>query len=198
MRVLQSVVLIVLFVFTGASFASGRSGEVESQTPVMSAAKAKGTATPAERARFAGSYRYAGSAEEEEGRRAAIDRAVKSTFFAIRSAARSRISATTQILPSYSFSFEAGKIRVQASSRPEMVSPENGEPADYAFKGMRSKFTQRFAGGRLTQVFVSESGTRENEFTLSEDGKVLTLKVTLTSPRLPKGVVYSLSYKKSS
>lgn len=201
MRVSRSVVMIALFiffVFTGASFAMGESGERESQAPAMSAAKAIATATPGERARFAGTYRYAGTATEEEVRRAAIDRAVESTFFAIRSAARSRISATTQILASYTFSFEAGKIHVQPSARPEMVSSANGEPADYVYKGMRSRFTQQFAGGRLTQVFISESGKRENEFTLSQDGEVLTLKVTLSSPRLSKGVVYSLSYKKAN
>jgi hypothetical protein len=53
------------------------------------------------------------------------------------------------------------------------------------------------AGDHLTQVFVSDDGRRENEFTVSQDGKTVTLKVTLTSGRLSSPVAYSLSYKKA-
>ena len=146
--------------------------------------------------RIAGTYRYVGTAAEQEARQAAIDHAVEKMSAFIRSTARSRISATTQILESYSFSSEAGKIRVRAQGRPEMVSGDKGEPADYVYNGKRSTLTQVRDGDRITQVFLSDDGRRENEFTLSPDGQVVMLKVTLTSQRLSVPVVYRLSYKK--
>lgn len=150
-----------------------------------------------QRTRFAGTYRYAGDSQEEEARKAAIDHAVEGLSFVIRSAARGRITATTQILQTYSFSFEPGKIVVRPQSRPEMISGDKGEPADYIYKGKTSRFTQLMVGDRITQVFTSDDGKRENEFTLSKDGNLLRLKVTLTSPRLSNPVVYALSYKKT-
>ena len=78
-----------------------------------------------------------------------------------------------------------------------MISGDKGEPADYVYNAKTSKLTQVFAGDRITQVFVSDDGRRENEFTLSQDGQVLRVNVTLTSARLSNPVVYSLSYKRA-
>jgi hypothetical protein len=186
--------MISLFLCAAARFAvDGRA-----QTTANDPAKASSPAVSADpRARFTGTYRYAGSAQEEEARRAAIDHAVEGLSFITRSTARSRVSATTQILGSYSFSFEPGKILVRPQSRPEMISGDKGEPVDYVYNGKRSRLTQSIVGDRISQAFVSDDGRRENEFTLSKDGQVLTLNVTLTSARLSKPVVYSLSYKKA-
>ena len=145
---------------------------------------------------FTGAYQYAGGAQEDETRKAAIDHAVEDMSSFTRRIARNRITATTQILGSYSFSFEPGKIVVRPQLRPEMISGDKGEPADYVYNGKRSTLTQVFAGSRITQVFISDDGKRENEFTLSKDGQVLTLKVTVTSSRLSNAIIYSLSYKK--
>ena len=149
------------------------------------------------RERFSGTFHYAGSAQEQEARRAAIDRAVAGMSFVIRSTARSRITATTQILDSYAFSFEPQKIIVRPSSRPEMITADNGVPVDYVYKNSHSKLVQQFVGDRISQVFTSDDGKRENEFTLSLDGKTLNVKVTLSGARLPTPVVYTLTYAKA-
>jgi hypothetical protein len=150
-----------------------------------------------QRLRFTGTYRYAGGAREDDARKAAIDHAVESMSSFARSIARNRIGATTQIPGFYTFSFDPGKIKVLPESRPQMISGDKGESADYVYNGKRSTLTQALAGDRLTQVFVSDDGKRENEFTLAKDGQTLTLKVTVTNSRLSNPVVYSLSYKKA-
>lgn len=192
-------VLMVGALFLGV--VSGFVIDIKGQMAANSSAKTPASSAPAgtsdQPVRFAGTYRYAGNAQEEEARRAAIDRAVEGMSVFIRSTARNRVSATTQILGSYSFSFESGKIWVRAQSRPDMISGDKGEPADYVYNGKHSKLTQRLVGDRISQVFVSDDGRRENEYMLSQDGRMVTLKVTLTSPRLSVPVVYSLSYKKA-
>jgi hypothetical protein len=163
----------------------------------MGAAKGTGSAVGDARAQFAGTYKYAGETQEDDARKAVIEQAVQSMSAFTRSTARSRILATTQIPGTYAFSFEPGKIRVLPESRPEMISGDKGEPAEYVYNGKKSTLTQTLEGNRLTQVFVSGDGKRQNEFALSADGQTLTLKVTLTISRLSSPIVYGLSYKKA-
>ncbi len=150
-----------------------------------------------ERRRFAGTYRFAGSAAEEAARSAALDRCVGTLFFAIRGIARSRLSNGTKIEPWVSFGFEAGSIQYRTPSSPVATSPEQGTVVDYASHGERSKLSQRFGDGRLNQVFAADEGKRTNEWILAPDGSTLTLRVTISSPKLSVPVAYSLTYKKT-
>lgn len=197
MQRLRVFPMAALSVCASVGFAVGAGGQTTANGSSRSTVLSTSLRMDDQRERFAGTYRYAWNSQEEEARRAAIDRGVERMSVFIRSTARNRISATTQILGSYSFSFEAGKIRVRAQGRPEMLSGENGEPVDYVYNGKRSELTQRLVGDRISQTFVSEDGRRENEFTISRDGQVLTLTVTVSSPRLSVPVVYRLSYKKA-
>lgn len=176
----RPIIAFALFLCTVAAFVSVANGQTSDQ-----------------RAKFTGTFRYAGNAQQEDARRAAIDRAVAGMSAFTRSTARNRISATTQIISSYSFSFDPGKIVVRAQSRPDMISGDKGEPADYTYNGKTSQLTQRLVEDRISQTFVSDDGRRENEYTLSPDGQSLLLKVTVISSRLSTPVTYSLSYKKA-
>ena len=194
MRRWRALMMVALFLCPAPGFGLGFGIEGAIQAAAKSSAA---SASGDQRPRFTGTYRYAGSAQEEEARSKAIDHAVEGLSFITRSTARSRVSATTQILGFYSFSFEPGKIIVRPQSRPEMVSGDKGESADYVYNGKKSTLTQVLAGDRIMQVFVSDDGKRENEFTFSKDGQMVTLKVTLSSARLANPVVYSLSYKRA-
>jgi hypothetical protein len=198
MRPWRDLMIIALFLCPVLGFGIGFGIEAATQTAANDSAKFPAAAGAGDlRARFTGTYLYAGSAQEEGARNAAIDHAVEGLSFVTRSTARNRVSATTQILGFYNFSFEPGKIVVRPEARPEMVSRDTGEPTDYVYNRKHSTLTQVLAGDRITQVFVSDDGRRQNEFTLSQDGRVLTIKVTLSSARLSSPVVYSLSYKRA-
>jgi hypothetical protein len=191
MRPWRVLTIVALFLCSFLGFGI----EGAAQTAAKSSAS---VASGDQRARFAGTYRYAGGAQEDDARKAAIDHGVESLSVFTRSTARSRVQATTQIPGSYAFSFEPGKIIVRPEGRPDVISGDKGESADYVYNGKKSTVSQVIAGDRITQVFVSDDGKRQNEFTLSQDGQVLTLKVTVTSARLSNPVVYSLTYKKAN
>jgi hypothetical protein len=55
----------------------------------------------------------------------------------------------------------------------------------------------RLGAGALTQTFKSEEGERVNEFHLQPDG-TLSLDVTVTSPKLPAPVKYTLQFRRES
>jgi len=190
MRLWRDLIIIALFLC--AAFGFGTAGEAQTAAK-SSAAVASGD----QRARFTGTYRYAGGTQEDDARKAAIEHGVESMSSFTRSTARNRINGTTQIPGSYAFSFEPGKIVVRPESRPDVISGDKGEPADYVYNGKKSRVTQTIAEDRITQVFISDDGKRENEFTLSQDGKELKLKVTLTISRISNPIVYSLSYKRA-
>lgn len=153
-------------------------------------------AVPDDRARFTASFRFVGSTSEEDARRAAIDRGIDSLFFAIRGIARSRLSDGTKIDPWVAFSFDAEKIRVRLPSVTH-VSPANGAAVDYVSGSDHTKLTQLLSAGRVTQVFDAGEGRRMNEWLLSPDARMLKLKVTVSSPKLTRPVVYTLTYMRA-
>ena len=149
------------------------------------------------RARYAGSYRYAGSAAEQKMRAEAIDRSVETFFFVVRGMARARLTDRTRIMPTCKFEFGGGNIRSTVPGHAVAVSPENGAPAPYRVDDDAIVLSQRFEGQRLVQVFrADEGGTRTNEFTLSPDGTLLVMKATLSSPKLSIPVIYTLTYRR--
>lgn len=154
-------------------------------------------ATAELRNRYAGSFRYAGDAAEQKARLDAIDKSVSNLFFAIRGTARGKVTDRTRIMPTCRFEFSAGNIRSTVPGHAVAVSPETGTPAPYKVDDDAIVLTQRFEGDKLVQVFrADEGGTRRNEFTLSADGNVLTMKATLSSPKLTTAVVYTLTYRR--
>jgi len=149
------------------------------------------------RSRFAGLYRYAGDAREQQLRLEAIDRSVASLFFAVRGVARSKIEDRTRIMPTCKFEFGDGQIRSTVPGHAVAVSPETGAPTHYRVEDDPIVLTQRFEGARIVQVFrADEGGTRRNEFSLSADGKLLFVRATLSSPKLSIPVVYTLTYRR--
>jgi hypothetical protein len=150
------------------------------------------------RARFAGSYRYAGTEAEQRARAQAIEHSLEALFFAVRGIARAKVVERTRIMPTCRFEFIEGSIRSTVPGHAVAISPETGAPAPYRVGDDAIVLSQRFEGQRLVQVFrADEGGTRTNEFTLSADGALLVMKATLSSPRLPIPVVYTLTYRRT-
>ncbi len=151
------------------------------------------------RHRFAGTYRYVGDAREQRARQEAIDRAVSTFFFAVRGLARAKIEDRTRIVPTCKFEFPTGKIRSTVPGHPVATSPDDGTPTSYRVEDDAIVLRQRFDGARLVQSFTAdEGGTRMNELTLSADGNILTMKATVSSPKLKTPIVYTLTYARTN
>jgi hypothetical protein len=173
------------------------SGRADSTAPGASSAASAPTIEEL-RSRFTGLYRYVGDAAEQQKRIDAIDRSVASLFFAVRSMARAKIEDRTRIMPTCKFEFGDGQIRSTVPGHAVAISPESGAPAPYRVDDDAIVLTQRFDGARIVQVFrADEGGTRKNEFSLSPDGKILSVKATLSSPKLSVPVVYTLTYRRA-
>ena len=142
---------------------------------------------------FAGHYRLDAKASDNVGN--AIEDQTKSMNFITRPIARGRLKKTNPAYDSIAIAFPATNISVTLEQRKPIVFPANGTAVKWTREdGEVFDVSGKVANGVLTQTFVAEDGRRTNTYTLSPDGRTMTLNVKVESPRLPKPVTYKLVY----
>jgi hypothetical protein len=142
---------------------------------------------------LAGHYRLDAKASDNVG--AAIESQTASMNFITRPIARGRLKKTNPAYDSIVIAFPAPNTSITLDQRKPIVFPSNGTAVKWTREdGEKFDVSGKEANGALTQVFVAEDGRRTNVYTLSPDGRTMTLNVTVESPRLPKPVRYKLVY----
>ena len=130
---------------------------------------------------------------------AAINRAVARMNFVTRPIARGRLRRTNTAYERVVIAFPSNQVSVRYDERNPIVSPASGAAVKWTREdGEVFDVSMRPAGGRLTQTFTAEDGSRENVYTLSADGRTLTMNVTIRSPRLSAPLTYKLVYNRAS
>lgn len=129
----------------------------------------------------------------------AIEATVKGMFFG-KSRARNRLRETN--LPPYQrivISYTEAEVSITTDQRPPLRTPINGTPVDWTREdGEKIKVSTVWESGKLKRTFKAEEGQRVNTYSISEDGKTLTMQVNVTSPRLPRPLTYKLVYQRSN
>lgn len=144
-----------------------------------------------------GSFTYDASASDNLN--AAIDGAVARMNFAMRPFARGRLRKTNQPYKRLTISHTATQVSVSMDGRAAIVTPANGTPIDWRREdGERLKVSTEWENGALEHTFKAEDGQRVNVYSVSPDGRTLTMNVTLTSPRLSRPLTYKLVYRRAS
>lgn len=175
-----------------AAFAGSASADEPTPAPAPSAAPAP---APSPRDRFAGSFTFGGAEAEKKARVAAIEKSVDGIFFAVRGIAKGKVETKTVIRQDIGFSFAGGNITTTSSGANPATSPESGASVPYKSGDDTVQLSQKFnAQGQLVQTFQGSEGGRTNVYTLSADGRTLTLSVTLTSSKLSVPCRYNLTY----
>lgn len=78
-----------------------------------------------------------------------------------------------------------------------LTSPRNGSVEDWRpDDGEAIDVVTRTSSGQLVQTFHAEDGSRVNDVTLSAAGDVLTMKVTVASPKLNEPLHYRLVFRR--
>lgn len=129
----------------------------------------------------------------------AIDVAVARMNFANRPIARGRLRKTNQPYARIVIAFADGAVSTTFDQRKAIVTPLDGSPVSWTREdGERLAVSTEWENGVLEQAFRAEDGQRVNAFSLSPDGKLLTMNVTVTSPRLRAPLTYRLVYARAS
>lgn len=144
--------------------------------------------------RFAGHYALV--KDQKEDIRRAIEQATESMNFFARPIARRLLRQKTVLYPAFSMERSGEFLRTSLAGQPPLLLPLSGAAVPWKTPDGETVRVRLISGQALRQLFVAKQGRRENRFTLSSDGGLLTMEVTITSNELPRPVEYRLIYRR--
>lgn len=140
---------------------------------------------------------YALDEEASDPIRPAIEQAIARMNFITRPVARGRLTRTNEPYRAITIRQSGEEISIITDDRAPIVARPDGNPARWQREdGEELDLTTRWDGPMLEQTFVAEDGQRRNVYSLAPDGDTLELDVTVTSPRLPAPLTYTLRYRR--
>lgn len=140
-----------------------------------------------------GSYTYLPAASDDI--HPAIERGIAGMSFVVRPVARSRLRKTNEPYGTITISRTPAEVAIATDGGAPVVTPADGSVVRWRREdGEIFRVSTELRGGVLRQTFVADDGQRENAYSLSAAGDTLTLRVTVTSPRLPRPMSYRLVY----
>jgi uncharacterized membrane protein len=145
---------------------------------------------------FVGNYTLNAHASDSVER--AIGEAGSHVMFLIRGIARSRMRATNPTYQAVHIAEDASNFAIAFDRRAAVHSPTNGTAVPWTREdGEKLQVSTRVADGKLVQTFVAPDGRRVNTYSLSNDGKTLTMEVVVTSGKLPQPLHYRLVFDRA-
>ena len=127
-----------------------------------------------------------------------IDEAVGKLNFLTRDIARGRLKKLNPVYRQVAIT-ASNEISVTVDNQPPLRTPAKGAPVAWVGPdGGKVNASMKLAGPRLAQTFTSADGRRVNDYSLSPDGRTLTMQVTETSPRLSQTLTYKQVYRRVS
>ena len=128
-----------------------------------------------------------------------IENAVGKLNFLTRDIARERLRKLNPAYRQVAINSFPSEISVTVDNQPSLRTPAKGAPVAWVGPdGGKVNVSMQLAGLRLAQTFTSADGRRVNDYSLSPDGRTLTMQVTETSPRLAQTITYKQVYRRVS
>lgn len=144
---------------------------------------------------FDGTYKLDNAASDNID--TAIEQGIKGLSFLVRPFARSRVKKLNPAYQTVSIASSAGEIRIAVENQPALKMRTDGSAVVWSSpEGGKANVKARFENGHLLQEFDSPDGRRVNDYTLSADGRILTMLVTETSARLSAPIKYKQVYRR--
>jgi hypothetical protein len=129
----------------------------------------------------------------------AIETAVGKLDFVRREIARGRLEKLNPAYHKVAITSSPNEISITVDNQPPLRTPAKGTPVAWAGPDRgKVNASMQLAGRRLAQTFTSADGRRINDYTLSPDGRTLTMQVKETSPRLSQTITYKQVYRRGS
>ena len=120
-----------------------------------------------------------------------IEHAAGKLNFLTRDIARGRLKKLNPVYRQVAITASPNEISVTVDNQPPLRTPAKGASVAWVGPdGGKVNVSMQLAGRRLAQTFTSADGRRVNDYTLSPDGRTLTMQVTETSPRLSQTITY--------
>ena len=128
-----------------------------------------------------------------------IETAVEKLNFVMRDIARGRLKKLNPAYRQVAVTSSPNEISVAVDNQPPLRTPAKGAPVAWVGPdGGKVNASMQLTGRLLAHTFTSADGRRVNDYTLSPDGRTLTMQVTETSPRLSQTITYKQVYRRVS
>jgi len=128
---------------------------------------------------------------------ATIDHSTAGMNFLIRPIARGRLKKTNPAYPHLVIQQQPKEWVIRYDQRAPQHMPSDGTAVDWAREdGEHFQLSAHAEQNDLIQTYQAPDGKRVNRFHLDPGTGVLTLAVTVTSPKLPAPLSYTLSYSR--
>ena len=128
-----------------------------------------------------------------------IETAVEKLNFVTRDIARGRLEKLNPAYHKVAITSSPNEISVTVNNQRPLRTPAKGAPVAWVGPdGAKVNASMQLTGRLLAQTFTSSDGRRVNDYTLSPDGRTLTMQVTETSPRLSQTITYKQVYRRVS
>lgn len=173
-----------------ASIPVSAAAELPAATPADSRSEADAALD-----RLSATYTFVGGEREHKGLIDAIEAVVGDMNLFVRDIARDRLRASNEVPSALAIhrigrrvtvSFDERTYTAELGGPPVTVQGATGDPV---------RLTYRLQGQRLIQDFRGERGGRVNAFYVDAEGR-LRIDVKVHSPKLPKDLLYRLSFGK--
>jgi len=136
---------------------------------------------------------------DSDNMNAVIEDAMGKLNFVTRDIARGRLKKLNPAYRQVAITSSSNEISVTVDNQPPLRTPAKGAPVAWVGPdGRKVNVSMQLVGRHLEQTFTSATGRRVNDYTLSPDGRTLTMQVTETSPRLSHSITYKQLYRRVS
>ena len=129
----------------------------------------------------------------------AIDDAVARMNVMLRPTMRARLRRTNRAYQRVVIDYDQRTVSIAFDQRRPMESPADGATVKWTREdGEKFDLSTEWEGGRLEQTLKGKEEEYTNTFSVSPDGRTLTLGVVFSSPKLPRPLTYKLVYNRAS
>jgi hypothetical protein len=145
--------------------------------------------------------RFAGEWQGQATATATVEQAVKqvtdSMSVLTRGIARGRLLKANAAPARIRMQQDGGALRIQFEDRPAVTLPLSGSSVKDGERTMRLE-PEGETGAALRQIGETDQGRRVNVYRLGPGADAMTMAVTVTSPRLPSPLTYTLSFTRAA
>jgi hypothetical protein len=141
-----------------------------------------------------GDYRYSGGSTQKNAVKREIEETVGKMSVLARGIARTRLTKANKVPSHVEIANDGDLVTVEIDGK-AYTAALGGKSVSVRDQGQRSRLRYQMRGDSLYMILDGQEGDRTNVFTPRKDGMGVTMRVKLSSSKLPQAIVYSLSYR---
>jgi len=189
--------LAVVLAAAPAAFAQKPDSSVAPTPRADSSAQSTSPTTQTKPVPAPGTYRFTLAPDSSDNIRAAVNTTVQHMSFITRPIARGRLNKVNPTPQRVQIDVRGDTLAVAFDGGNPVITPLSGDTVSWT--NSLTKEVDRthatIAGDTVAQTIAAQDGQRENAYVFTDNGTRLRMHVTVTSPRLPRPLTYTLLFR---